>query len=122
MAETLNIDSIHNNGKARVVVGIRDKKFVLELDSDTNTVSIYNAKTNKPVNLNVNSVAAEGLMTYAGNYVNMDALVADINAGIFVPLKGWVVYIMNRGGLDINGNYIENHSHIMYTGEGWRLL
>lgn len=122
MAEVLNIDSIHNNGKARVVVGIRDKKFALELDSDTNTVTIYNDKTNKPVNLNVNSVVAEGLMTYAGKYESMDALNANVNAGIFVPLKGWVVYIVNRGGLDINGNYIENHSHMMYTGEGWRLL
>ena len=122
MAEVLNIDSIHNNGTARVVVGIRDKKFALELDSNTNTVTVYNDNTNELVNLKVKSVSAEGLMTYAGKYSSMDALMAEISSGVTSPLKGWVVYIVNRGGLDINGNYISDNSHLMYTGTGWRLL
>ena len=122
MAEVLNIDSIHNNGQAKVVIGIRDKKFVLELDSNTNIVRIYNDKTNAEVNLKVNSVIAEGLMVYCGKYDTMEALITAVNSGSITPLKGWVFYIVNRGGLDIDGNYVTDNSHLVYTGEGWRLL
>lgn len=122
MPEVLNLDAIHNNGKARLVIGIRNSKFTLELDSDNETVTLYNEKTNDLLNLKVNSIIADGIMTYNGKFNTYQDLLDAVANGMIHPVKGWVVFIMMRGGLDASGDYITDNTHLVYTGEGWQTL
>ena len=135
MSEILNVSAVHNNGKPELRVGIRGKEFILSLDTKTNIVRLKNLFTQKKLSFEVDNLIAtnvytkedidnmiSGMMTYHGKYNSYQELLNSIENGIITPRHGWVVYILNGGGTDINGVAITNNCHLLYNGERWQVM
>lgn len=135
MSEILNVSAVHNNGKPELRVGIRGKEFILSLDIPKNTVVLKNLFTQKKLSFEVDELNAtnvytkedidnmiNGMMTYHGKYNNYQELLDSADNGTIAPKVGWVVFIVNGGGTDINGVTITNNCHMLYNGERWQVM
>lgn len=56
MSETINAASIHNNGKAEVLIGIRGRQFKIAYDEDLDQIVFTNAITGAKLALNPDNI------------------------------------------------------------------
>ena len=135
MSQILNVSAIHNNGKPELRVGIRGKEFILSLDIAKNVVVLKNLFTQKKLSLEVDEIIStniytkddidimiSGMMTYHGKYNDYQSVLDAMTAGTIAPKNGWVIFILNGGGSDINGTAITDKCHILYNGERWEVM
>ena len=126
MAEILNIAGLHNNGKAELIVGIRKNQFTFSRDNESNVVTLKDSITGELLTINnkdtyskdeINTMLS-GIMRYVGQCASFDLL----KTAIPNPVRGMVVAITLPGGKDVDGVPIPAFSHLVYNGEGWKII
>lgn len=115
MAETMNVNGLHTDGRPELTIGMKDRKFKIFIDdSNPDTLVIVNPNTNRKMKIAIDSIISENdYITLTSDGINEnEIMVYDRDHNL--KSSGTTIEEINSA-LDALATYIQNLQNIIRT-------